>query len=148
VASTIRELGRIDILINMASLSVAKTFDLLTAEDWDRQMTVDLRATFLFSHAVVPRDAEARRRPHHQLHRLGGGQRAADIPVTAYVAKAGVKALTESLALELRARKSSSTRSRRDRSSRRRTYRRRKASPSSRAHRSAAGAAKREIARR
>ena len=40
-----------------------------------------------------------------------------------YVAKAGVKALTEALALELAAIRSSSTRSRRDRSSRRRRCR-------------------------
>src|SRR5687768_6254177 len=54
VAATLRELGRLDILINMASLYKEKPFAELTAADWDRQLSVDLRATFLFSHAAAP----------------------------------------------------------------------------------------------
>ena len=103
VASTIRELGRLDILINMASLYVAKPFDQLSAADWDRQLSVDLRASFLFSHAAAP-----------EMKKRGGGRiiNFADWVVASarprypgylpyYVAKAGVKALTEALALEL-----------------------------------------------
>lgn len=105
VASTVRELGRLDILINMASLYVAKPFAELTAADWDRQLAVDLRAAFLFSHASAP-----------AMKSLGGGRiiNFADWIVASarprypgylpyYVAKAGVKALTEALALELAA---------------------------------------------
>ena len=54
VATTVRELGRLDILINMASLYAEKPFAELTAADWDRQLAVDLRATFLFAHAAAP----------------------------------------------------------------------------------------------
>lgn len=105
VNATVRELGRLDILINMASLYVAKPFDQLTAEDWDRQLAVDLRASFLFSHAAAP-----------AMRANGGGRiiNFADWVVAStrprypgylpyYVAKAGVKALTEGLALELAA---------------------------------------------
>jgi NAD(P)-dependent dehydrogenase (short-subunit alcohol dehydrogenase family) len=105
VDATVRELGRLDILINMASLYVAKPFDQLTAADWDRQLAVDLRASFLFSHAAAP-----------AMKRNGGGRiiNFADWVVASgrprypgylpyYVAKAGVKALTEGLALELAA---------------------------------------------
>jgi NAD(P)-dependent dehydrogenase (short-subunit alcohol dehydrogenase family) len=106
VNETVRELGRLDILINMASLYVAKPFDQLTAADWDRQLAVDLRASFIFSHAAAP-----------MMRRGGGGGRIinfADWVVASarprypgylpyYVAKAGVKALTEGLALELAA---------------------------------------------
>ncbi len=105
VAATVRELGRLDILINMASLYTAKPFAELTAVDWDRQLAVDLRAAFLFSHAAAP-----------AMKSLGGGRiiNFADWIVASarprypgylpyYVAKAGVKALTESLALELAA---------------------------------------------
>jgi len=105
VAATARELGRLDILINMASLYVAKPFSDLSAADWDRQLAVDLRATFLFSHAAAP-----------EMHKQGGGRiiNFADWIVASsrprypgylpyYVAKAGVKALTEGLALELAA---------------------------------------------
>ena len=105
VAATIRELGRLDILINMASLYVAKPFADLSAEDWDRQLAVDLRAAFLFAHAAAP-----------HMRKSGGGRiinfadwvAASGRPrypgyLPYYVAKAGVKALTEALALELAA---------------------------------------------
>jgi len=105
VAATVREMGRIDILINMASLYVAKPFASLTAADWDRQLAVDLRAAFLFSHAAAP-----------IMKKHGGGRiinfadwvAASARPrypgyVPYYVAKSGVKALTEVLALELAA---------------------------------------------
>ena len=105
VASTLGELGRLDILINMASLYAAKPFEQLTAQDWDRQLAVDLRAAFLFSHAAAP-----------AMKQAGGGRiinfsdwvAASARPrypgyVPYYVAKAGVKALTEALALELAA---------------------------------------------
>ena len=89
----------------MASLYSSKPFDQLTAVDWDRQMAVDLRATFLLSRAAAL-----------AMKRVGGGRiiNFADWVVasgrprypgflTYYVAKAGVKALTEALALELAA---------------------------------------------
>jgi NAD(P)-dependent dehydrogenase (short-subunit alcohol dehydrogenase family) len=105
VEATAAQLGRLDILINMASLYGSKPFDQLSAVDWDRQMAVDLRATFLFSRAATL-----------VMKRVGGGRiiNFADWVVasgrprypgflTYYVAKAGVKALTEALALELAA---------------------------------------------
>jgi NAD(P)-dependent dehydrogenase (short-subunit alcohol dehydrogenase family) len=103
VATTVRDLGRLDILINMASLYAEKPFAELTAADWDRQLAVDLRATFLFAHAAAP-----------LMKKAGGGRiinfsdwvAASARPrypgfTPYYVAKAGVKALTETLALEL-----------------------------------------------
>ena len=103
VATTVRELGRLDILINMASLYVEKPFAELTAADWDRQLAVDLRATFLFAHAAAP-----------LMKKAGGGRiinfsdwvAASARPrypgyTPYFVAKSGVKALTETLALEL-----------------------------------------------
>jgi NAD(P)-dependent dehydrogenase (short-subunit alcohol dehydrogenase family) len=105
VQATVRELGRLDILINMASLYAAKPFGQLTAADWDRQLAVDLRAGFVFSHAAAP-----------EMKKQGGGRiinftdwvAASARPrypgyLPYYVAKAGVKALTEALALELAA---------------------------------------------
>ncbi len=105
VDATVAELGRLDILINMASLYGSKPFDQLTAADWDRQMSVDLRATFLFSRAAAL-----------VMKRVGSGRiiNFADWVVASgrprypgflpyYVAKAGVQALTEALALELAA---------------------------------------------
>ncbi len=105
VEETARELGRLDVLINMASIYRSKPLADLTAEDWDRQMAVDLRAAFLCAHAAAP-----------VMRRAGGGRiinfadwvAASGRPryvgyVPYYVAKRGVIALTEALALELAA---------------------------------------------
>lgn len=105
VETTVRELGRLDILINMASLYAAKPFGQLSVADWDRQLAVDLRASFVFSHAAAP-----------HMRKSGGGRiinftdwiAASARPrypgyLPYYVAKSGVKALTEALALELAA---------------------------------------------
>jgi NAD(P)-dependent dehydrogenase (short-subunit alcohol dehydrogenase family) len=97
--------GRLDVLVNMASLYANVPFDEQDEDHWDRQMSVDLRATFLCSRAAVP-----------HMRRAGGGRiinfsdwiAASGRPrypgyLAYYVAKAGVKALTEALALELAA---------------------------------------------
>lgn len=103
VEAAASELGRLDVLVNMASLYRSIPFDVLTVEDWDRQLHVDLRAAFLCSMAAVP-----------HLRAAGGGRiisfadwvAASGRPrylgyVPYYVAKRGVVALTEALALEL-----------------------------------------------
>ncbi|HVQ41308.1 MAG TPA: SDR family oxidoreductase [Vicinamibacterales bacterium] len=100
-----REFGRLDVLLNMASLYESVPFDNLTPKEFDRQLGVDLRGSFLASRAAVP-----------LMRRHGGGRiinfadwvAASGRPrykgyVAYYVAKAGVKALTEALALELAA---------------------------------------------
>jgi NAD(P)-dependent dehydrogenase (short-subunit alcohol dehydrogenase family) len=103
VESVGKEFGRLDVLINMASLYSAVPFDELDVTAWDRQLGVDLRASFLCSRAAVP------------LMRQHGGGRIVNFSdwlpasgrprykgfLTYYVAKAGVKALTEALALEV-----------------------------------------------
>jgi NAD(P)-dependent dehydrogenase (short-subunit alcohol dehydrogenase family) len=83
----------------------AVPFDELTVEDWDEQLDTDLRASFLCARAAVP-----------HMRRAGGGHivNVADWTAASrrpryrgylpyYVAKAGVVALTEALALELAA---------------------------------------------
>jgi NAD(P)-dependent dehydrogenase (short-subunit alcohol dehydrogenase family) len=100
-----RDLGRLDVLVNMASMYRSVPIDAMDAAAWDRQLAVDLRGTFLCTMAAVP-----------IFRKLGGGRvinftdwvaasgRPRYTGYTAYyVAKAGVKALTETLALELAA---------------------------------------------
>lgn len=97
------DFGRLDVLVNMASVYRAVPFDAMTTSDWDRQLAVDLDGTFHACHAAVP-----------LLRRSGGGRiiNFTDWVVASgrprypgylayYVAKAGVRALTEALALEL-----------------------------------------------
>ncbi|HVC19515.1 MAG TPA: SDR family oxidoreductase [Vicinamibacterales bacterium] len=103
VAHVIAELGRLDILINMASVYRQRPFDDLTEQDWDADLAVDLKAAFLCARAAVPR-----------MREVGGGRiinfadwvAASGRPrypgyLPYYVAKKGVIALTEALALEL-----------------------------------------------
>ena len=103
VASAAAAMGGLDILISMASVYAEKAFDDLTAADWHASLDVDLRAAFLCAHAAVP----------HMRARGGGriinfsdwiaksGRPRYRGYLPYYVAKAGVIALTEALALEL-----------------------------------------------
>jgi NAD(P)-dependent dehydrogenase (short-subunit alcohol dehydrogenase family) len=99
------ELGRLDVLVNMASIYRAKPFDELSERDWQDQLDVDLGSTWFCSRAAVK-----------HLRQQGGGRiiNFADWVARSgrprylgflpyYVAKAGVIALTEALALELAA---------------------------------------------
>jgi NAD(P)-dependent dehydrogenase (short-subunit alcohol dehydrogenase family) len=103
IADAVAGLGRLDVLVNMASVYVNRPFDQITAADWDAVLDVDLRAAFLCARAAVPH------------LRAGGGGRIINFSdwiaasgrprytgyVPYYVAKAGVIGLTEALALEL-----------------------------------------------
>ena len=86
-----RSLGRVDVLVNLASVYVERPFDHLTVEDWNAALDVDLRAQG-GGRIVNAADWSARSgRPRYRGF----------LPY--YVAKAGVIALTEALALELAA---------------------------------------------
>jgi NAD(P)-dependent dehydrogenase (short-subunit alcohol dehydrogenase family) len=103
VQAAVDALGRLDVLVNMASVYKEKPFDELTAADWNASLDVDLRAAFLCAHAAAP-----------HMRKQGGGRivnfsdwlAQSGRPryrgfLTYYVAKSGVIALTEALALEL-----------------------------------------------
>ena len=100
-----RTFGGLDVVVNMASLYHDIPFDRLTTEDWDKQLSVDLRATFLVSRAAVPL---MRKRGEGRIINFSDWLAASGRPrykgyLAYYVAKAGVKALTEALALEVAA---------------------------------------------
>jgi NAD(P)-dependent dehydrogenase (short-subunit alcohol dehydrogenase family) len=103
VRSTVDTFGRLDILVNMASVYVKKAFADLTAADWDANITVDLRAAFLCAHAAAPHmRAQGGGRIINfsdWVARSGRPRYVGYLPY--YVAKAGVIALSEALALEL-----------------------------------------------
>jgi NAD(P)-dependent dehydrogenase (short-subunit alcohol dehydrogenase family) len=105
VQSVVDTFGRLDILINMASVYVRRPFAGLTAADWDAVVNVDLRAAFLCAHAAAPRmRAQGGGRIINfsdWLARSGRPRYLGYLPY--YVAKTGVIALTEALALELAA---------------------------------------------
>jgi 3-oxoacyl-[acyl-carrier protein] reductase len=106
VRSTLDAYGRIDILVNGVGGSTiiersGASVEELTVDEWERVIAFNLRGTFLCTHAVIP-----------QMKRQGGGRiinlssvaARGDSPRSggAYAAaKAGVRALTRKLALEL-----------------------------------------------
>jgi NAD(P)-dependent dehydrogenase (short-subunit alcohol dehydrogenase family) len=103
VEEAAQKFGRLDILVNMASVYKERPLDELTVADWNANMDIDLRAAFLCAKASVP-----------HMRRQGGGRIVNFSDWLAksgrprypgflpyYVAKAGVMALTEALALEL-----------------------------------------------
>jgi NAD(P)-dependent dehydrogenase (short-subunit alcohol dehydrogenase family) len=95
--------GRLDVLINMASVYTAVPIDQTDEHVWHAAMDIDLRAAFLCARAAIP-----------HMRRAGGGRiinfsdwvAASGRPrypgyLTYYVAKAGSSALSEALALEV-----------------------------------------------
>jgi NAD(P)-dependent dehydrogenase (short-subunit alcohol dehydrogenase family) len=103
VAEVDKTFGRLDVLVNMASIYKNVPFDDMTVDFWEKALAVDLRASFLCAHAAAP------------IMRRNGGGRIVNFSdwlvasgrprykgyLAYYVAKAGAKALTEALALEL-----------------------------------------------
>jgi NAD(P)-dependent dehydrogenase (short-subunit alcohol dehydrogenase family) len=95
--------GRVDALVNMASVYGSTSFDELSEAGWDRDLNINLKSAFLCAKAAIP------------AMREGGGGRIINFAdwlarsgrpayrgfLSYYVAKAGIIALTESLALEL-----------------------------------------------
>jgi NAD(P)-dependent dehydrogenase (short-subunit alcohol dehydrogenase family) len=104
IAGTVAALGRIDVVINMASVYGPEPLDTLTEAAWDRNLGVNLKSAFLCGQAAS-----------REMRRQGQGGRIVNFAdwlsrsgrphytdfVAYYVAKAGVVALTEALALEL-----------------------------------------------
>jgi NAD(P)-dependent dehydrogenase (short-subunit alcohol dehydrogenase family) len=97
------ELGRIDVLVNMASVYSPAPLDETDEQAWDKVLDVDLRAAFLCARAAVPhmRKAGGGRIINFTDWVVASGRPRYTGYVAYYVAKAGVKALTEALALEL-----------------------------------------------
>ena len=96
-------LGRLDILINMASVYSVVPFDQTDDRRWDSVLDVDLKAAFLCARAAVPhmRSSGGGRIVNFSdwIAASGRPRYAGYLPY--YVAKRAVIGLTEALALEL-----------------------------------------------
>lgn len=104
VEGTVTALGRIDVVVNMASVYGPEPLDTLTESAWDRNLAINLKSAFLCGQAAA-----------RHMRAQGTGGRIVNFAdwlarsgrpqyrdfVAYYVAKAGVVALTEALALEL-----------------------------------------------
>jgi NAD(P)-dependent dehydrogenase (short-subunit alcohol dehydrogenase family) len=103
VAHAVATFARVDVLVNMASIYRSKPLQDVSVDYWTTDLDVNLRSAFLCAQAVIP-----------HMRATGGGRivNFADWLVRSgrphytgftpyYEAKAGVVALTESLALEV-----------------------------------------------
>ena len=98
VESAISELGRIDVLVNNAGISVRKPPQDFTAEEWDRVLDTNLKGAFLCSREVYP-----------HMVRSGGGKIinigsvtsvfGSDWVASYAASKGGIVQLTKSLAI-------------------------------------------------
>ncbi len=113
VDHVVRWAGRIDVLVCLASIYERVPIDALTPDAWRHQLAVDLDASFHCARAAAahmrsPRSSSEGPGPKAQGHIIfcsdwvaASGRPRYTGYVPYYVAKAGVVALTEALALEL-----------------------------------------------
>jgi NAD(P)-dependent dehydrogenase (short-subunit alcohol dehydrogenase family) len=105
VDRTLAEFGRVDVFVAMAGLYKGTAFDKLTLETWNEHMDIELRSAFLCAHACV---ASMRQNGAGRIILFSDWLPTSERPrydgfLTYYVAKAGLKALAEAMALELAA---------------------------------------------
>ena len=54
IAACVAELGKLDVLCNIAGMALTKNFADVSAADWDRVMTVNTRSVFVLCQAAMP----------------------------------------------------------------------------------------------
>ena len=106
VNAVVTELGRIDILVNAVGGSTiiakpAATVDELALADWQRLISFNLDATFLFCHAVVPVMKRQRSGKIVNISSIAGRGLSASSSSAYAAAKGGIIAFTRKLAHEL-----------------------------------------------
>ena len=62
IAGTVKEFGKLDVLVNNAGIGGGGTVEHTTVEDWDRVMDVNAKGVFLGTKAAIP-----------EMRRAGGG---------------------------------------------------------------------------
>ena len=105
VESAAGALGRLDALVNMASVYASVAFDATDESLWDAVIDVDLKAAFLCARAAVPhlRAARGGRIVNFSDWVAASGRPRYKGFLPYYVAKRGIMGLTEALAMELAA---------------------------------------------
>lgn len=101
IETAVAKLGRLDVLINMASVYRSQPFAKLTPQAWDDDLNVNLKAAFLCAQAAAPHMRDGGRIVNFSDWLAASGRPGYTDFVSYYVAKAGMKALTEALALQL-----------------------------------------------
>jgi NAD(P)-dependent dehydrogenase (short-subunit alcohol dehydrogenase family) len=99
VDQTLRAFSRLDILFNNAGVFYPHTILDCTEEEWDLQMDINLKGTFLMSKAVLPHMIEQRRGVIIN-NSSGWGIAGGDAAVAYCASKGGVVLLTKAMAID------------------------------------------------
>jgi NAD(P)-dependent dehydrogenase (short-subunit alcohol dehydrogenase family) len=99
VKETLRVFGGLDILFNNAGVFFPHTILDCTEEEWDLQMDINLKGTFLMSKAAVPHMI-AQRRGVIINNSSGWGLAGGDAAVAYCASKGGVVLLTKAMAID------------------------------------------------
>ena len=97
IADTLKELGRLDILVNNAAISQEKTFREITDQDWEKMFEVNMKGTFICCQETLPLMEEQRYGKVVNITSIGG-QWGGWNQVHYAATKAGIISLTRSLA--------------------------------------------------
>jgi NAD(P)-dependent dehydrogenase (short-subunit alcohol dehydrogenase family) len=99
VDTTLREHGRLDVLVNVAGIGRASLIGDMTPEQWRQVIEVNLTGTFLLSQSAVPALLETK----GTIVNMGSvaGLRATPYNAAYCASKGGVIMLTKSMAIEL-----------------------------------------------
>lgn len=97
---TIEEFGRIDVLINNASVWLKAPFEEITEAEWDLSLAINLKGPFLASQKVVPMMRAQKQGLIINITDLSAFQTWSDYAHHA-ASKAGLVSLTKSMAFEL-----------------------------------------------
>jgi hypothetical protein len=101
VETTLRELGRIDVLVNSAGTAASAPAIDITVDEFRSMLDTDLTALFAVSQLVAPAMLDAGRGSIINVTSLGAERCLDRYPLASYnAAKAGLVALTRSLAAE------------------------------------------------
>jgi len=99
VAGAVSEHGRLDVLVNVAGIGLARRIGDVTLEEWRRVLDVNLTGTFLLSQAALSPLLESRGTIVNMAS--VAGLRATPYNAAYCASKGGVIMLTKSMALEL-----------------------------------------------
>lgn len=99
VAAAFAEMGAVDVLVNNAGIEINGTVEQMSAAQWDRQLAVNLRGSFLCARAAI---GGMRRRGGGAIVNIASVHATVSYPACAAydTTKAGLLGLTRALALD------------------------------------------------
>ncbi len=100
VSSVLKRFGKIDVLVNNAGISYYGLLDMMSVEDWNKILNVNLTSVFLMCKALIPHFVSKKSGKIINISSMWGST-GASCEVAYSASKAGVDGFTKALAKEL-----------------------------------------------